>query len=57
MTSNGDRHQGCVVQVQVEQLEERLTHNGVWGSNLLVFTETTQSRKVVQLEEVKIVYI
>ena len=33
MTSSGDRHQVCSVQVQVEQLEEWLTHNGVWGSN------------------------
>ena len=41
----------------VKMSEEWLTHSGVWGSNLLVFTEPTQSRKVVQLEEVKIVYI
>ena len=33
MTSSGDRHQVCSVQVQVEQHEEWLTHNGVWGSN------------------------
>ena len=88
MTSSGDRHQVCSVQVQVEQLEEWithdgvwgsnqawslpsimvsmelwrcakewLTHSGVWGSNQLVFIEPTQSRKVVQLEEVKIVII
>ena len=37
--------------------EEWLTHSGVWGSNHLVFIEPTQSRKVVQLEEVKIVII
>jgi len=37
--------------------EEWLTHSGVWGSNQLVFTEPTQSRKVVQLEGVKIVII
>ena len=57
MTSSGDRHQDCRVQVQVEKLEDWLTHNGVWGSNQLVFIEPTQSRKVVQLEEVKIVII
>ena len=33
MTSSGDRHQDCRVQVQVEQHEEWLTHNEVWGSN------------------------
>ena len=32
MTSSGDRHQVCSVQVQVEQLEQWLTHNGVWGA-------------------------
>ena len=32
MTSSGDRHQVCSVQVQVEQHEEWLTHNGVWGA-------------------------
>ena len=32
-------------------------HSGVWGSNQLVFIEPTQSRKVVQLEGVKIVFI
>ena len=37
--------------------EEWLTHSGLWGSNHLVFIEPTQSRKVVQLEEVKIVII
>ena len=37
--------------------EEWLTHSGVWGSNQLVFIEPTQSRKVVQLEGVKIVII
>ena len=37
--------------------EEWLAHSGVWGSNLLVFTEPMQSRKVVQLEGVKIVFI
>ena len=88
MTSSGDRHHVCSVQVQVEQLEEWLTHNGlwgsnqawsllsivvsmelwrcakewlthsgVWGSNQLVFIEPIQSRKVVQLEGVKIVFI
>ena len=57
MTSSGDRHQVCCVQVQVEQHEEWLTHSGVWGSNQLVFIEPTQSRKVVQLEGVKIVFI
>ena len=37
--------------------EEWLTHSGLWGSNHLVFIEPTQSRKVVQLEGVKIVFI
>ena len=37
--------------------EEWLTHSGLWGSNHLVFIEPTQSRKVVQLEGVKIVII
>ena len=35
----------------------RVAHSGVWGSNQLVFIEPTQSRKVVQLEGVKIVII
>ena len=37
--------------------EEWLTHSELWGSNHLVFIEPTQSRKVVQLEGVKIVII
>ena len=37
--------------------EEWLTHSGVWGSNHLVFIGPTQSRKVVHLEEDKIVII
>ena len=37
--------------------EEWLTHSGVWESNQLVLIEQTQSRKVVQLEGVKIVII
>ena len=37
--------------------EKRLTHTGVWGSNLLVFIESAQSRKVVHLEKDKIVII
>ena len=37
--------------------EEWLTHSGVWGSNHLVFIELMQSRKMVQLEGVKIVII
>ena len=37
--------------------KEWLTHSGVWGSNQLVFVERAQSRKVVQLEGVKIVFI
>ena len=78
MTSSGDHHEDCRVQVQVEHheeikclnlailygvnglvkmCEERLTHSGLWGSNHLVFIEPTQSRKVVQLEGVKIIFI
>ena len=37
--------------------EEWLTHSELWGSNHLVFIEPMQSRKVVQLEGVKIVII
>ena len=37
--------------------EEWLTHSGVWGSNHLVSIDPTQSRKVVHLEEDKIVII
>ena len=37
--------------------EEWLTHSGVWGNNHLVFIEPMQSRKVVQLEGVKIIII
>ena len=78
MTSSGDRHQDCGVQVQVEHHEEItawslpsivvtmdlwrcaqewLTHSGVWGSNSLVFIESAKSRKVVQLEKIKIIII
>ena len=32
MTSSGDRHQDCRVQVQVEQHEEWFTHNGELGA-------------------------
>ena len=38
-------------------VEDWLTHSGLWGSNHLVFIEPTQSRKVVQIEGVKIVII
>ena len=41
----------------VKNVKEWLIHSGVWESNQLVFIEPTQSRKVVQLEEVKIVII
>ena len=41
----------------VKMCKEWLTHSGLWGSNHLVFIEPTQSRKVVQLEGVKIVII
>jgi hypothetical protein len=34
-----------------------LSHSGVWGSNPQDFTEQAQSRKVVQLEKIKIVII
>ena len=69
MSSSGDRHQDCGVQVQVEHheeikclklaiiAEEWLAHSGVWGSNHLVSIDPTQSRKVVHLEEDKIVII
>ena len=33
MTASGDRRQDFRVQFQVENHEERLTHNGVWGRN------------------------
>jgi hypothetical protein len=35
-------------------LKESLSHNEVWGSNPQDFTEQAQSRKVVQLEKIKI---
>jgi hypothetical protein len=38
-------------------LKESLSHSRVWGSNLQDFTEQAQSRKVVQLEKIKIVII
>jgi hypothetical protein len=41
----------------VKIAKEWLTHSGVWGSNLLVFIEPAQSRKVVHIEEDKIVII
>ena len=41
----------------VKMCRRVLTHSELWGSNLLVFIEPSQSRKVVQLEEVKIVII
>ena len=47
----------CGVNGLVKMSEESLTHSGLWGSNRLVFIEPTQSRKVVQLEGVKIVFI
>jgi hypothetical protein len=34
-----------------------LTHNGVWGSNLLVFIEPGESRKMFQLEVGMVVII
>jgi hypothetical protein len=36
---------------------ECLTHSDVWGSNPQDFTEQAQSRKVDQLEKIKIVNI
>jgi hypothetical protein len=38
-------------------LQENLSHSRVWGSNPQDFTEQAQSRKVVQLEKIKIVII
>jgi hypothetical protein len=38
-------------------LKESLSHSGVWGSNPQDFTEQAHSRKVVQLEKIKIVII
>jgi hypothetical protein len=38
-------------------LKESLSHSGVWGSNPQDFTEQAQSRKVVQLEKIKIIII
>ena len=38
-------------------LTESLSHNGVWGSNSQDFTKQAQSRKVVRLEKIKIVFI
>ena len=38
-------------------LKESLFHSGVWGSNPQDFTKQAQSRKVVQLEKIKIVII
>jgi hypothetical protein len=38
-------------------LKESLSHSRVWGSNPQDFTEQAQSRKVVQLEKIKLVII
>jgi len=38
-------------------LKERLSHYGVWGSDLQVFTKLAQSRKMFHLEMDKIVII
>jgi hypothetical protein len=38
-------------------LKESLFHSGVWRSNPQDFTKQAQSRKVVQLEKIKIVII
>jgi hypothetical protein len=38
-------------------LKESLSHSGVWGSNPQDFTEQAHSRKVVQLEKIKIIII
>jgi hypothetical protein len=38
-------------------LKESLFHSRVWGSNPQDFTKQAQSRKVVQLEKIKIVTI
>jgi hypothetical protein len=40
-----------------DMLKESLSHSRVWGSNSQDFTEQAQSRKVVQLENIKIVII
>ena len=37
--------------------KERLSHSGVWGSNLQVFTKLAQSRKKFHLEVNKVVII
>ena len=37
--------------------KKRISHSGVWGSNLQVFTKLEQSRKVFHLEVDKIVII
>jgi hypothetical protein len=37
--------------------KERLSHSGVWGSNLQDFNKQVQSRKMFQLEVDKIVII
>ena len=33
-----------------------LSHIGVWGSNMCVFTKQSAIKKVVRLEEMKIVF-
>jgi hypothetical protein len=38
-------------------LKESRFHSRVWGSNTQDFTKQAQSRKVVQLEKIKIVFI
>jgi hypothetical protein len=38
-------------------LKESLSNSGVWGSNPQDFTEQAQSRKVLQLEKIKIIII
>jgi hypothetical protein len=38
-------------------LKESLFHSGVWRSNPQDFTKQAQSRKVVQLEKIKIIII
>jgi hypothetical protein len=40
-----------------DMLKESLSHSRIWGSNPQDFTEQSQSRKVVQLEKIKIVII
>ena len=45
-----------VINGLVKRCLKRLTHNGVWGSNLLVFIEPAESR-VIHLEAGVIVII